>query len=120
MATGTPHLDNFVTSIDALPYSLDSALLLTKVDWSNPTLEQLDNWGTLEQLDAFHECQLTAAGRTLRLPPIFYTLKYSRKRNSALKGFARDCLVAFSELYQLAVSRPVRRDPRDFVCYAPC
>ena len=53
MATGTPSLDNFTSSIDALPYSLDSALLLTKVDWSNPTLEQLDNWGTLEQLDTF-------------------------------------------------------------------
>ena len=53
MATGTPHLDNFTGSIDALPYSLDSALLLTKVDWSNPDLEQLDNWGTLEQLDAY-------------------------------------------------------------------
>ena len=53
MATGTPHLDNFTSSIDALPHSLDSALLLTKVDWSNPDLEQLDNWGTLEQLDAY-------------------------------------------------------------------
>ena len=53
MATGTPHLDNFTSSIDALPYSLDSALLLTKVDWSNPTLEQLDAWGTLEDLDNY-------------------------------------------------------------------
>ncbi len=80
----------------------------------------LENGVSLEQLDAFHECQLTAAGRTWRLPPRFYTLKYNRKRNSALRGFARDCLVAVSEFYQLAVSRPVRREPREFVYYAAC
>ncbi len=53
MATCTPHLDNFTSSIDALPYSLDSALLLTRVDWSNPTLEQLDAWGDMDSLDTF-------------------------------------------------------------------
>jgi hypothetical protein len=54
MPTGTPSLDNFTKNdIDALTISLDSASFLTQVDWSNPTLEQLDAWGDMDSLDGF-------------------------------------------------------------------
>ena len=54
MPTGTPSLDNFTkNNIDTLTLSLDSADFLTQVDWSNPTLEQLDAWGTMDALDGF-------------------------------------------------------------------
>ena len=54
MPTGTPSLDNFTkNNIDTLTISLDSASFLTQVDWSNPTLEQLDAWGTMDALDSF-------------------------------------------------------------------
>ena len=50
MATNTPSLEQLSGSIDALPHSLDN---LDGLPWCNPTLDQLDAWGTLEQLDAF-------------------------------------------------------------------
>ena len=54
MPTGTPSLDNFTkNNLDTLTVSLDSASFLTSVDWSNPTLEQLDAWGTMDALDGF-------------------------------------------------------------------
>ena len=54
MPTGTPSLDNFTKNdIDALTISMDSASFLTQVDWSNPTLEQLDAWGDMDSLDGF-------------------------------------------------------------------
>ena len=54
MPTGTPSLDNFTkNNLDTLTVSLDSASFLTSVDWANPTLEQLDAWGTMDALDGF-------------------------------------------------------------------
>ena len=54
MPTGTPSLENFTkNNIDTLTISLDSASFLTQVDWANPTLEQLDNWGDMDSLDSF-------------------------------------------------------------------
>lgn len=50
MATNTPTLEQLTGSIDDLPNSLDS---LDGLPWCNPTLEQLDGWGTLEYINNF-------------------------------------------------------------------
>ena len=50
MATNTPTLEQLSGSLDALPASLDN---LDALPWCNPTLEQLDAWGSLEYIASF-------------------------------------------------------------------
>ena len=65
----------------------------------------------LDQLDAFHEYQLTAKGLTWRIRPRFFTTKYNAKVNSHLKGFAADTITAIETLFHGRVSRRRRPAP---------
>ena len=53
MALGTPNLDQITTPLDSIVGSLDSTSDLDKVEFSSPTLEQLDTWGLMDALDTF-------------------------------------------------------------------
>jgi hypothetical protein len=50
MATNNPTLEQLTGSLDSLPDSLDN---LDALPWCNPTLEQLDGWGSLEYIASF-------------------------------------------------------------------
>lgn len=50
MATNNPTLEQLTGSLDSLPDSLDN---LNALPWCNPTLEQLDGWGSLEYIASF-------------------------------------------------------------------
>ena len=75
MAVGIPNLDQITTPLDQISGTFDEHTLdsldnvtledlesvkldevgfrdLLKVEWSNPTLEQLDAWGNLDSLDS--------------------------------------------------------------------
>ena len=53
MALGVPNLDQITTPLDSISGSLDTDADLQKVEFNNPTLEQLDSWGLLDSLDTF-------------------------------------------------------------------
>ncbi len=53
MPLGIPHLDQITSNIDEITGSLDIDADLLKVEFNNPTLEQLDSWGLLDNLDTF-------------------------------------------------------------------
>lgn len=44
MPLGTPHLDQITSNLDEISGSLDIDADLQKVEFNNPTLEQLDSW----------------------------------------------------------------------------
>ena len=53
MPLGVPNLDQITQTLDSISGSLDTEADLLKVEYNNPTLEQLDGWGlTLDALDA--------------------------------------------------------------------
>ena len=83
MPTGTPSLDNFTkNNIDTLTLSLDSADFLTQVDWSNPTLEQLDAWGTMDALDGFGNLEQLADLDVIHFLRLCKRFCYSRRCGS--------------------------------------
>ena len=53
MPLGTPHLDQITTPLDSISGSLDNDADLQKVEFNNPTLEQLDSWGTIDFIATF-------------------------------------------------------------------
>ena len=54
MSLGVPHLDQLgTTPLDQLSFILDSNSDLEKLEFSNPTLDQLSSWGLLDNLDTF-------------------------------------------------------------------
>ena len=54
MALGVPSLDQLGSiQIDSLSIQLDDDTEFEKLEFSNPTLDQLDSWGLLDNLDTF-------------------------------------------------------------------
>ena len=47
MALGIPNLDQITQTLDSISGSFDSNSDMLKIEWSNPTIDQLDSWGNI-------------------------------------------------------------------------